>query len=492
MAESVHPIARMSQSDALVLLNYLDSRRCISLSRYTGEMGMCLKLLGLVSVGSAIGIGVLWHCFTSVPDLPDIPLGYWGPGAPKKDDSAVKPFTINISEADVKDFEARLDNTRNIVEPLEGIGFQYGFNSVYLKKVLAFWKNNYKWSERQTFLNKYPQFKTQIAGLNIHFIHVKPDANSKGKKVVPVILLHGWPGSVREFYESIPMLTGQKAMPDVALELVIPSLPGYGWSDAPRRPGMGPAQIGNIFTELMKRLGHDKFFIQGGDWGSVIGSSMALLHPQNVIGYHSNMCFCDGKIAMLHSIVGSMFPSLIVDEHMVDEFPGQFSNIIQESGYFHIQATKPDTVGVGLTDSPAGLAAYIIEKFSTWTNKKWRDLPDGGLENWDKTGLLDNIMIYWFSNSITTSMRLYSEGFSSKYRAYKLDDIPVTVPSGCARFDNEVAFSPTVSLRHKFTDLVQIKDYKGGHFAAFEVPKTLTDDLVDFIKTVLSRKPKKE
>ncbi|CAB0012630.1 unnamed protein product [Nesidiocoris tenuis] len=445
-------------------------------------MGICLKLLGLGAVLSAIGIGVFWHKLNEAPDVPDIPLGYWGPGSPKPDNTAVVPFTINISEADVADFVARLDNTRFPVEPLEGIGFQYGFNSNYLKKLIQFWQKEYKWSEQQKFLNKYPQFKTQIAGLNIHFIHVKPDAaKAKGKQVVPLLLIHGWPGSVREFYEAIELLKADSGVPNVVYEIVVPSLPGYGWSDPPRRPGHGPAHMANVFTELMIRLGHEKFIVQGGDWGSLIGAMIAALHPENTIAYHSNMCTGLGKMGQLHMLIGHIFPSLIVDEHMVTRYPGEFFNLLEESGYFHIQATKPDTVGVGLTDSPAGLAAYILEKFSTWTNRSWRNLKDGGLENWDKKRLLDNIMIYWFSKSITTSMRLYSEAFSTKYRNYHLDDPRVN----CPLFFNEFS---CISMRLPFNNF----NLAGGHFAAFEVTKTFTDDLKSFIKTLLARKKPKE
>lgn len=167
-----------------------------------------------------------------------------------------------------------------MIPPLEGIGFEYGFNSEFLKKVREYWMNTYNWREQEAYLNSFPHFKTNIAGLDIHFIHSKPKEEAKKNvKVLPLLLLHGWPGSFVEFTKIIPLLTKQTKGYDFVFEVVVPSLPGYGFSDAARKPGLGPAEMGLIFDRLMKRLGHDRYYVQGGDWGSLIGSNMATLYP---------------------------------------------------------------------------------------------------------------------------------------------------------------------------------------------------------------------
>ncbi|XP_014261620.1 juvenile hormone epoxide hydrolase 1-like [Cimex lectularius] len=452
-------------------------------------MGCCLKMFGLVTLVSAVLLGLGWHWLTTVPDVPNIKTEYWGPGTPKPDDKSIRPFIINVSDEVINDLKDRLAKTK-LTKPLEGVGFQYGFNTGYLAKILDFWRTKYDWKEREVYLNKYPQFKTQIGGLQIHFLHVKPDPKkAKGKQTIPLLMLHGWPGSVREFYEIIPMLTTPKPEHDFVFEVVAPSLPGYGFSDGASKPGLGPVHMAALFNDLMVRIGHQKYYIQGGDWGSIIGVSLAVIRPNNVLGYHSNMCFVNSALAKLQTLVAYFFPSLLIEKHMQADYPNTFFNLILESGYMHIQATKPDTVGVALSNSPAGLAAYILEKFSTWTNKAWRDLSDGGLEHYDKAALLDNVMIYWITNSITSSVRLYSEAFSKNYQALRMDEIPMLRPTGCARFKNELVFSSASMLTHHLKDLVQITDYAdGGHFAAFEVPDVLAADIWKFVKTVRLRK----
>ncbi len=178
------------------------------------------------------------------------------------------------------DLNNRLARATRMVPALEGVGFQYGFHSDYLKKVRDYWMKSYDWKKHEAFLNTFPHFKTNIGGLGIHFIHSKPNkALAKQKKVLPLLVLHGWPGSFVEFTKIIPLLTKETEGYDFVFEVVVPSLPGYGFSDAARKPGLGPAEMGLIFDRLMKRLGHDHYYVQGGDWGSLIGSNMATLYP---------------------------------------------------------------------------------------------------------------------------------------------------------------------------------------------------------------------
>lgn len=251
----------------------------------------------------------------------------------------------------------------------------------------------------------------------MHFIHVKP-AKTAGLKVIPLALFHGWPGSVREFYDVIPLLTTPRKGVDFVFEVIVPSLPGYGFSEAATKPGFSVYHMAVIFKDLMDRLGFDKYYIQGGDWGAGIVAGMSSFYPDKILGVHSNMCLVDSPLVMLKYLLGSLYPGAIVDpkyESKMFPLSSVLENLMLEFGYMHLQATKPDTIGVGLNDSPVGLAAYILEKFTTWTNPTFKDKPDGGLkEKYSYVDLLDNVMIYWVSNSITTSMRLYAESLNKR------------------------------------------------------------------------------
>jgi pimeloyl-ACP methyl ester carboxylesterase len=238
----------------------------------------------------------------------------------------------------------------------------------------------------------------------------------------------------------------------------------------------------------MERLGHEKFYVQGGDWGAIVTEAVSMLFPDRVYGMHSNMCtvsitsmtLCD----YVRLALGSYWPSLIVssEQEKSDVYPlsKTFSASLEETGYMHIQMTKPDTVGVALNDSPAGLAAYILEKFSTWTNSDYKHLPDGGLSKFDIDELLDNVMIYWVTGSITTSMRLYSEFASTQYQSLPHLRAKVKVPAACANFPHEIPIALRLKklLKRKYTNLVRATEMKdGGHFAAFERPDLLAEDI---------------
>jgi len=307
------------------------------------------------------------------------------------------------------------------------------------------------------------------------------------------LLLHGWPGSVREFYEITPILTTPQKGSKFVFEVIVPSLPGYGFSDGAVKPGLAVGQMGEIFHKLMKRLKFDKYYLQGGDWGSAIAAAIAILHPESILGIHRNMCFA-GSVLHWERIVGSVFPSLFYTEKEAEKnFPLSkfFSNLFLEFGYMHLQATKPDTVGVALRDSPVGLAAYIIEKFITWTNPAFKDLPDGGLtQKFTYDQLLDNVMIYWVTRSVTTSMRLYAEQFTEANRALDLDQFPVKVPSGCTRFEHELGYDAERHLRKVNLNLIHLSDFSdGGHFAAFELPEVLGKDIYEFVEKVSNLTP---
>lgn len=245
------------------------------------------------------------------------------------------------------DLKRRLENTNTLTPPLEGIQHEYGINTNLLKEIIEFWKTKYDWREREKFLNKYPQYKVNIQGLNIHYLYAKPQVK-EGVRVLPLLLLHGWPGSIREFYEIIPILTTPQKGRDYVFEVLAPSLPGYGFSDGAVRPGLGAFEAAILFKNFMKRLGYQKYYLQGGDWGAIIVQHMAVAFPEHVLGVHANMCFVNTPLSNLLQFFGSYYNPLVEDEGAkgkVYPLSKKFMTILEEMGYMHIQATKPDTVG---------------------------------------------------------------------------------------------------------------------------------------------------
>ncbi|SPP73666.1 juvenile hormone epoxide hydrolase 2 [Drosophila guanche] len=465
-------------------------------------MSVTVKILVLVlAIGGALvyrNVSQLWG------DLPAPKLDtqqWWGDAAQPKDyaaylanNSEVIGNRLSYPEKTITDLFGRLNRTLRLTPPLEGVAFEYGFNTNYLKEVVEYWRDDYlpRWREREVFLWQFNHFTTDIQGLRMHFLHLMVyDDNKVGKHHYPVLLLHGWPGSVREFYDLIHLLhqTNLDKNNKYIFDVIVPSLPGYGWSEGTSRTGLGPAQVAVIMSNLMARLGYNKYFIQGGDWGSIIGNHMATLFPDNVLGYHSNMCTNMNPKSQVIGALAGFWPSLFVPSGFEDFFfpkSRALAFLIEESGYFHIQATKPDTVGAALTDNPVGLAAYILEKFSTWTNPSYRGLPDGGItKRYTMDTLLDNVMIYYLTNSITTSQRLYAEAYSKEQRELQLDRVPTPVPTGCARFKSDIMHNLDIQMKDKFPNLIHSTYHKqGGHFAALEVPKVLHKDFLEFVQKV--------
>ncbi|KAK4877488.1 hypothetical protein RN001_009994 [Aquatica leii] len=453
------------------------------------KIGMSfLSKLFLLFATIAVGyLGVKLFPLCKPPILPVLDENaYWGPGnAPVKQDTSIRPFKISVPDEVLEDLRHRLETDRPYTPPLENIQQQYGFNTNLLKEIVEYWKTKYNWRERETFLNQFPQYKTKIQGLDIHYLHIKPKVPSN-VKVIPLLILHGWPGSVREFYEIIPFLTQINKERGFVFEVIAPSLPGYGFSQAASKPGMGSNQIAMILKNLMKRIGFDKFYVQGGDWGSIVVTDMAVLFPKNVLGLHSNFCSLSSLKSYLKLIFGSFYPPWVIDKQHEDKmYPllTKFTTLIQESGYFHIQATKPDTVGIAIGQSPSGLAAYVLEKFSTGTNFTYREREDGGLkEKFNYNQLLDNVMIYWLTNSFTTAIRLYAEGINREVTRMPIDE---EVPCACARMGQEIVYYTDWMLRDRYQNLVQATDYDvGGHFAAMEVPEILAKDIFMAVATM--------
>lgn len=305
-------------------------------------------------------------------------------------------------------------------------------------------------------------------------------------KIIPMLLLHGWPGSPLEFYQVIEKLTTVNETNGFVFEVIIPYLPGFGLSEAPYKQGFDTTQAGILLNNLMKRLNIPKYFIQGGDFGNIIGSRIATLFPDNVLGFHSNFCIVSTGLSHLKRILGSIYPSLFIDEAYVDFYyplSRNFWIILQETGYFHIQGTKPDTIGAVLNNNPIGLASYLLEKFSTWTKLENQFRPDGGLtKSFKLDELLDIVTMYYATNSIATSVRFYKE---SLMRNSDIDKVKTQVPYACARFTNDLRYDPDWILKGKFGNIVQSSYHmEGGHFAALEVPDLFASDLINFVGKV--------
>uniref|UniRef100_A0A8C5I410 Epoxide hydrolase n=1 Tax=Gouania willdenowi TaxID=441366 RepID=A0A8C5I410_GOUWI len=447
--------------------------------------------LALLSLTSAVAIGgILAYWVFRSKEAKTIPIGHgwWGKGKkPLSEDDQIHTFTITTSDEEIKDLHARLDLTR-YTDPLEDSHFNFGFNSTYLKRVVSHWRNVYDWKKQVAALNQYPHFKTKIEGLDVHFIRVCPPSR-ENQKVVPLMLVHGWPGSFYEFYKIIPLLTQNHD--GVAFEVICPSIPGYGYSEAPQKKGFDSVAAARIFLTLMERLGFSQFYLHGGDWGSAITTNMAQMKPDCVKGLHLTMFFPRRNFKMsLSLVIGRYLPFLVgfTREDVRRIYPYFQKNVwqmLEETGYMHIQATKPDTAGCAVNNSPVGLAAYILEKFSSWTDMKYRDLSDGGLERmFTLDDLLTNVMIYWTTSSMTSSMRFYKENFGNLIN--RLDfKTGVFVPTGLAAFPNELMHNPKVWAQTKYRNIYSYTFMpRGGHFPAFEEPQLLADDIVQFVKKV--------
>ena len=445
------------------------------------------------------------------PPLPNLPPIWFGDPKLEKDagaaDISVKPFKIAIDGTILIDVKQRLRNDLKRLDPSlsdypEPIvtTFEYGFNVNFLMSQIGnHWLNQYNWTNQEIAMNNIgQQYKTNIDGLDIHFIHIKPTAEELSSKtnILPLLLIHGWPGSFIEFTEIIPMLTEKDKKQNFVFEVIIPSIPGYGFSSSPKKPGFHFGHCARVFRKLMvDRLGFkDGFYMQGGDWGGFIATAMATLYPESLLGIHLNLAIASMPSTNLKTLLAAIAPKYFLDDfgmsyiHPISE---QFAYLLSESGYMHIQATKPDTVGVALSTSPLGLAAYILEKFSTWTRRENKMQEDGNLlQYYSMDKLLDNVMLYWVTNSITSSMRFYKEnlGDPTNKELVGINLNPIqNVPTAIATYSDEMFLQTKDMLSGKFKNIVQFTAMpNGGHFAAMEDPHRLYKDFISFVDKVES------
>jgi len=367
----------------------------------------------------------------------------------------IQPFLIEATDAELEDLSRRLKATRWAnEEPVDD--WSQGTPLRYLQDVCAYWAEKYDWRAREARLNAFPQFKTPINGLGIHFAHVR----SPEKNALPLVMTHGWPGSIVEFHKVIgplsdPVAHGGDAAD--AFHVICPSLPGYGFSDKPTETGWGIEKIGDTWAKLMARLGYERYVAQGGDWGSMVTAAVGSQDPEHCAGIHLNMP------------VAVPDPETMAD--LTDDEKGALASLQhyeqKDSGYSKQQSTRPQSLGYGLVDSPAGQAGWILEKFWAWTD------CDGHPENvLTRDELLDNVMFYWLPATGASSARLYWESFGTPSLS------EVTVPTGCSIFPKEIIRTSQRWAEKRFKNIVYWnKLERGGHFAAFEQPETFVEEL---------------
>lgn len=396
----------------------------------------------------------------------DVRAGQTASSSATPSETAIRPFRIQVPDAVVADLKARLARPR-IPAPLEGPGWRLGTDTAYLRELVTYWRDRFDWRAAERRLNAMEQFTTTIDGLRIHFVHRK----SKHANALPLLVTHGWPGSIAEFTKIIGPLTDPTAHGGSAadaFDVVMPSIPGFGFSEAPRAAGFDPARIAQIEAALMARLGYTRYGVQGGDWGSIISTQVAARDPQHVAGLHINMCF-GGAPAGTDPNAG-LTDAERARVKVRDTFQAE------ETGYQQIQGTKPQTIGIALNDSPVALAAWIVEKFRTWCD------CDGHPETiFTKDELLTNITLYWATETAASSARIYYES-----RHPTTPPVPgkIAAPMACADFPKEIIWSPRQWLEGRYNIQRWTVMPKGGHFAAMEQPQLLVDDVRAFFRTL--------
>ncbi|MGY4962219.1 epoxide hydrolase family protein [Streptomyces sp. 900105245] len=386
---------------------------------------------------------------------------------------SIEPFRLSVPQSDLDDLYDRLDRTRWPAE-LPGAGWEYGVPAGYLRDLVRYWRHTYDWRAAEAELNRWPQFTTTIDGANVHFAEVRspePDATA-------LVLTHGWPGSIVEFLDVVGPLTDPVAHGGDAADafhVVVPSLPGFGLSGPTTEPGWEAGRVADAWAELMRRLGHERFGVQGGDWGAAVSRELGRAHPDRVIGVHLNL------------LPGGQAATEPTEEELAGLGPAERERTLRSwrrwaewsregTGYAVLQSTRPHTLAYALTDSPVGQLAWIVEKFREWSDCE--ELPEEAV---DRDRLLTNVMLYWLTGTAGSSGRIYYERAHADGRTARPAE-PSAAPTALALFPAE----PQVALRHKAErteNLVRWTEFdRGGHFAAMEEPDLLAGDVRAFFR----------
>jgi len=373
----------------------------------------------------------------------------------------IRPFRVEIPESQLADLRERLQNTR-WPERETVDGWDQGLPLAYARELADYWAGHYDWRRCEAELNGWPQYLTAIDGIDIHFIHrPSPEPNA-----LPLILTHGWPGSVLEFRKVIDRLADPVSHggdPRDAFHVVVPSLPGYGFSGKPARTGTSAEAIGRMWGQLMGRLGYSRYVAQGGDWGSMVTQAMAQSETAHCAGIHITLPI----IRPDPETMGELTPA----EQSALEAMAFYNE--HDSGYSKQQSTRPQTLGYALADSPVGQMAWVVEKYYAWTDCERDGVrhPEHALT---REELLDTVMLYWLTNSAASSARLYWESFT------RLDLDPVAMPTGCTIFPREIMRPSRRWTEKRFSNLIFWNEpERGGHFAALEQPDILVADIRD-------------
>ncbi len=380
-----------------------------------------------------------------------------------------RPFTIEVPEETLADLRERLARTRWPDEP-PGAGWRYGTSLAYMKDLAAYWRERYDWRRHEAILNGFRQFTVQIGGIELHFIH-EPGV---GPRPLPLLLSHGWPGSVWEFHRILPLLTDPGRFggdPADAFTVVAPSLPGYGFSFRPNQPRFGVVEIARLFAELMTGvLGYERFGAQGGDWGAFVTARLAADHPERLVGIHLNL------LPLRRDPARPARPSE-EEARYLEELAHWLR---EETGYQWIQGTRPQTLAYGLADSPAGLAAWIVEKF-----RNWSDCGGDVERRFSKDELLTNVTIYWVTGTVNASLWPY---YARHHGPWPVPDgARIAVPTGYAEFPREILHPPRAWAERVFDIRRWTTMPAGGHFAALEEPDALAADVRAFFRDLRPR-----
>jgi epoxide hydrolase len=382
-------------------------------------------------------------------------------------DTEVRPFTIAIPDAQLDDLHNRLARVRWPTE-LPGVGWSRGVPLAYLQRLAEYWRTTYDWRQAEARVNQFPHFTTTIAGQMIHFLHIRsPEANA-----LPLILTHGWPGSVVEFLGILEPLTdpaAHGAEASDAFHVVAPSLPGFGFSTPLQEPGWDTRRVARAWAELMRRLGYSRYGAQGGDTGAIVSPELGRIDGQHVVGVHANglTVFPTGDPAGL--------------AELTDREQARLARLQQRGqdglGYAILQSTRPQTLAYALADSPVGQLAWIVEKFKEWTDPA-AELPEDAV---DRDQLLTNVTLYWLTNTAGSSAQIYYEGRG----AWGQPVSKSTVPTGVAVFPDDFSVRSLVEREHTIVHWTEFD--RGGHFAAMETPDLLVDDVRRFFRPLRSR-----
>ncbi len=375
-----------------------------------------------------------------------------------------EPFTLHVPDAAIADLRERLARTR-FPDQAPGAPWAYGSDLAYMQELVGYWQRDFDWRAEEARLNAFPQYKAPLHGIDVHFLHVP----GKGPDPMPLLLAHGWPGSVYELLDLIPRLTDPARFggdPADAFTVVAPSLPGYGLSFTEGQPRFALEAIADCLAELMSVLGYERFAAQGGDWGAFVASRLGHAHAARMIGIHITLL----AIRRDPTMVAEPTPE---ERRYLNELAVFLK---EETGYQWIQGTRPQTLAFGLTDSPAGLAAWIVEKFHVWSDR------GGDLESvFTKDQLLANISLYWFTGAIGSSFWPY---YARMHGPWPIPEgVTIDVPTGYCQFPREILRPPRSLAERTYSDIRRWSVMpKGGHFSALEQPDALATEVRAFFR----------